>query len=214
MFENRLITHIDKRSKRSEELETARLRQLQNIEILRQSTVQSNLAHSVRNAEQRFIALAKDLDLIINQIIPMLPVIVWVWDNVKNKAKFKEGLESIVTQIRSHSSLHQISDLMDLYDAAVKDPESFFKEAVENLVYLTKNYQDYIEDPVKALKKIHEVQDRLFLTNAFIDLLIDCAEDDHLIEQSQIQTLKSLIKHIDKVESTVKQKEMALFLQM
>ena len=214
MFENKLITHIDRRNKRSQDLENARLRQIQNIEILKQASLQASLVHTLRRAEQRFISLSKDLSIVINQIEPMVPVIVWVWDNVKNKQKFKNGLDAILTQIRSLASLHQISDLTDLYESAIKDPESFFKEAVQNLVYLTNNYQNYIEDPVKALKKIHEVQDRLFLTNAFIGLLIDCAQDDDLIDTQQISTLKSLINHIDKVESTVNQKEMALFLQM
>ncbi len=214
MFENRLITHIDKRNKRSQDLESARLRQIQNIEILKQASLQASLVHTLRRAEQRFISLSKDLTIVINQIEPMVPVIVWVWDNVKNKEKFKNGLDAILTQIRNLASLHHISDLTDLYESAIKDPEGFFKEAVQNLVYLTNNYQNYIEDPVKALRKIHEVQDRLFLTNAFISLLIDSAEDEDLIDNNQINTLKSLINHIDKVENTVNQKEMALFLQM
>jgi hypothetical protein len=214
VFENRLITHIDKRNKRSQDLESARLRQIQNIEILKQASLQASLVHTLRRAEQRFISLSKDLTIVINQIEPMVPVIVWVWDNVKNKEKFKNGLDAILTQIRNLASLHHISDLTDLYESAIKDPEGFFKEAVQNLVYLTNNYQNYIEDPVKALRKIHEVQDRLFLTNAFISLLIDSAEDEDLIDNNQINTLKSLINHIDKVENTVNQKEMALFLQM
>lgn len=214
MFESKLIAHIDRRAMRSQDLEAARLRKLQNIEILRQASVQSSLVHKLRGVEQRFVSLSRDLSAIVHQIVPMLPVIVWIWDSVKDSKKFREGLESILTHIRSHESLHHVSDLMDLYNAAVKDPEGFFKDAIDNLVALTQNHQVYIEDPVKALKEIHEIQDKLFLSNAFILLLIDCADNESLINSDQTQTLKSLVKHVDKVEAMLGQKEKAMFQEI
>jgi hypothetical protein len=207
MFENRLDQHLDKRKDRSSDLEAARRRQLFSIEIFRQADLQSVQAHQLRSIERSFLMLAREVLNIATEVEGMVPVIVWIWDNVKNKKSFIEGLEIIEVHLRSRATPHDIHDLLDLFQKAKLDPERFFREALSNLVALSKDDELFIKDPVQTLRQIHQTQDHLFLTNAFVNLLCSTAEEEKLIDTKHVRQLKNVMNHVANLERKLSLKE-------
>ena len=208
MLEQQLVVFLRHRSERGVGIEAARRRQQQVIEIFRQADLQSSLAHQIRHSQREFIVLAKEVLRLEQEVDSLLPIIVWIWDNVKDKQRFIEGLAEIETHFRAKADkLSDISDLLDLFHAAKRNPHSFFKEILSNLVVLASDDELFLHNPVETLRQIHHTQDRLFLTDAFLDLMCRVIETDEILDVGKVQKLKDAIHHITHLRVRLAEKE-------
>ena len=131
-----------------------------------------------------------------------------MWDNVKDKKTFIDGLAAIELHLREKSSkIGDAHELLDLFNLAKRDPESFFKETLENLVSISKDDELFLHNPVQILRQIHQTQDRVFLSKEFLELLCSVAQVEHLLDAEHLRSLQSALQHLGHLEQTLTQKE-------
>ena len=208
MFETRLDQHLERRKHQDASKEIARRRQLMTVEIFRQADFQSNVAHQLRSAERSFLSLVREVVQITHEIQILTAVIIWVWDNAKDKKEFIDGIELIDTHLRLKAEISgDLHDLMDIFNLAKTNPEAFFKETLENLISLSKDDELFLHNPVQILRQIHHVQDRIFISKEFLDLLCKVAETEKLLDNEKLRSIKTALHHISHLEQTLIQKE-------
>jgi hypothetical protein len=193
-FQNNLLLHLEKQQNRAD---AEKQRRLWTTELFRQTMINSREAHQIRESFLSFQTITTEVKEVVEEIIALTPVLVWVWDQIKNNPNLLSHLKTLEDKVRLLHHHHQRHGrFFELYERNHEKGLEIFHNAIRNVVRIFEQGDSWLDDPTAAIQQVHEAQDGVAVTGLFLELAHEAIIGKSGITEIQTKQLELSIEHL------------------
>lgn len=193
-FQSSILDHLDRMKMREDKFHQNRN---WTIEIFRQASLNSIQATHFRDAFLAFERIASDVREIVKEIDGIFPVLIWIWDTIKNSKELLSHLKFLEDKVRLlHHHHDRHGKFFEKYEANREQGLKIFQDAIRNVVAIFEQGDSWLEDPNGALRRIHEAQDGVAMTGLFLELVHESVAAEKSLDEVHEKKLALAIQHI------------------
>lgn len=185
-------------------------RQQQNwtVEIFRQASLQSIQATHQRDALIQLQQIVKEVEVVIHEVQALVPLIRWIWDIIKHRPEVMAHLSAIEDKVRDKCRHHnRHGHFFELYKKNQEQSADLFLRALDDLMAIFSQPDGWFQDPLQALRRIHDAQDSVILTGLFLELISETVLQLQLVDHEEYRKLTTALSHLSKLGQKLHLKE-------